>query len=110
MSGVGVVTHTSANAANFISRNGDADTTAPDQQSALAAATRYLLCHSRSVVGIIVGLRSIMGAEVDHLVSELAQRCNGEFVERNTSVVGSHGNTHLTTFRQANVLRWRPAR
>src|SRR5579859_8196611 len=67
MSGIRVVTHGRSYATYLVCRHGNSHSASAGQHSALAAAARDFVSDRSGIVGIIVRLRRIVRAQVNHL-------------------------------------------
>ena len=71
MCGVSVAAKRRANAAEFVRRNGSADTTAANQYPDLSGAVLHGLTNLFCVVRIIVRNGTVVSAEVDQLMTRV---------------------------------------
>ena len=69
MRGIRVAAECSANAVQFVGRDGSTDTAATNQDSDLSVALLDRFADLFGVVGIVVGNGTVVRAEVDQLVT-----------------------------------------
>lgn len=92
--GVMVVTETGPDTDNLISGHGGADPTATDQDAAFGLPIQHSCSKIPGAVRVVVRLRGVMGAEIEHVMAEPAQLGDDDFVQRNASMVGGDSNSH----------------
>lgn len=93
--GVGVMAHAGTDTAYLVCRDRDADTAAAYQQPTITSSAHHLLRNRDGIVGVIIRLGRIMCSQVGDFVSKSAKFCNGDIVERNTSMVCAHSYLHF---------------
>src|SRR5829696_3445453 len=99
MGGIGVAAQRCANAVEFVGGDGGPDTATTDQYSDFRGAVLHSFADLFCVVGIIVGNRAVVRAEVRYLMTCFRELCDYPFVERITTMICSDCYAHKT-FRQ----------
>ena len=83
-----IVAKTGTNSRNFVCRDGGANATAADQNSALNGAVENASAYRFRVIGIVNGI-GVIGALVDHFMPSIAEEFHDLLLERKSCVVGA---------------------
>src|SRR5262245_17642995 len=94
MRGICVAAERRADAVEFVGGHRSTDTTTADQYSELGSAVLHGFADLFRVVRIIVRDRPVVCAEVDKIVTRVAELIDDPFIERITTMICSDRNTH----------------
>src|SRR6185369_5338188 len=98
---IGVTAECSPDAVEFVGGDSSTDATTTDEYSDLGGAVLHSFADLFCVVRIIVRNRAVVRAEVDQIVTSLAQLFNDPFVERITPMICSNRDSHLVISARA---------
>src|SRR5262245_30834350 len=94
MRGIGIAAECRANAVKFISSDSSANTATANQQTNFRIAILNGVTDFFGVVRIIVGNGAVVRAEVNQLVTRLAQLFDYSLVKRVPGMIRTNRNTH----------------
>src|SRR5215217_3267023 len=94
MRGICVATERRANAVKLVGGNSSADTTTADQYPDLGGAVLHGFCDLFCVVRIVVRNRAVVRAEVDQIVTGVAQLFDHPLVQGITAMICSDCYAH----------------
>src|SRR5438270_5386096 len=94
VSGVMIVTHSCANALEFVCSDRHADATTTDENSTLCLAGSKILSYERGVIGIVVRLIRLESAYIVNRVAEFLDKLDQLPFHLVTGVICSNGNLH----------------
>src|ERR1700750_2452651 len=101
---IGVAAERRANAVEFVRGDRSTDTTTADQYSDLRGAILHSFADLFRVIRIIVRNRAVVRAEVDQIVTRVAQLINDPFIERITAMVCSDCYSHPVNLVNPEIM------
>ncbi len=105
--GVRVVAQPGPHSANLVCRHARADAASADQHCAVYLAPRHAPTNILGVVRVVVAIRRVMSAQIEHFVPEAFQFSDYSFIQRHSTVIGGDSNFHLLALANQLASRFR---